>query len=320
MKSNKTDSKHRFLTVGSVFMNLRQLRYFCEIVEAGSAVAAAARLHVAPTALSMQLGQLEGDLGGELFDRSRRPMELTALGRYFHPRAKLLLAETQHLHEEARAVAAGESGVLAVGYTRSTIFSILPDAIRAFRAGHSKVKVEILSMLSEHQHVELQSGRIQVGVSRYLGPVEPVEGLEFKHLLDDPFVVALPATHPLAKRRALRASDLHAVGLITYPKDPQSRFAEHSVALLRSSGVQSPVAYEAADIHTALGMAASHLGFCLVGRSVSRGSRSDLAFVPLPELKDQAAVYTVTKGGESSKVVRAFVDALVRTTRMAKRS
>ena len=69
MKSRGIDSKHRFQSIGSCFMNLRQLRYFCEIVEAGSAVAAAARLHVAPTALSMQLGQLEEDLGGELFNR-----------------------------------------------------------------------------------------------------------------------------------------------------------------------------------------------------------------------------------------------------------
>jgi DNA-binding transcriptional LysR family regulator len=295
-------------------MNLRQLRYFCEIVDAGSAAAAAARLHVAPTALSMQLGQLEADLGGELFDRSRRPMDLTALGRYFHPRAKMLLAETTRLHDEARAVAAGDSGVLAVGYTRSTIFSILPNAIRDFRGRHAKVKVEILSMLSEHQHVELQSGRIQVGVSRYLGPVEPVEGLEFRHLLDDPFVVALPVTHALAKRKSLRARDLDAAGLITYPKDPQSRFAEHTVALLRRSGGLSPVAYEATDIHTALGMVASHLGFCLVGRSVSCGGRDDLAFVPLPELKDQAAVFAVTKSGEGSKVVAGFVESLVRTS------
>lgn len=296
-------------------MNLRQLRYFCQIVAAGSAAAAAGRLHVAPTALSMQLGQLEEDLGGELFDRSRRPMELTALGRYFFPRAKMLLAETQHLHEETRAVAAGDSGVLAVGYTRSTIFTILPNAIRDFRGKHARVKVEILSMLSEHQHAELQSGRIQVGVSRYLGPVAPVEGLEFRHLLDDPFVVALPATHALARRKSLRARDLDATGLITYPKDPQSRFAEHTVALLRSSGGQSPVAYEAADIHTALGMVASHLGFCLVGRSVSRGGRDDLTFVPLPELKDQAAVFAVTRVGEGSKVVASFVESLVRTSR-----
>ena len=75
------------------------------------------------------------------------------------------------------------------------------------------------------------------------------------------------------------------------------------------------MAYEAADIHTALGMVASHLGFCLVGRSVSRGNRSDLAFVPLPELRDQAAVFAVTKAGESSKVVTGFVESLLRTSR-----
>jgi LysR family transcriptional regulator, benzoate and cis,cis-muconate-responsive activator of ben and cat genes len=294
-------------------MNLRQLRYFCQIVESRSAVAAASRLHVAPTALSMQLSRLEDELGGELFDRSRRPMELTALGRYFHPRAKSLLVEAKHLQEEARSVAAGERGVLAIGYTGSTIFSILPNALRAFRASHPNVTVELLRMLSEHQHAELQIGRIQVGVSRYLGPIAPVEGLEFTRLLDDPFVVALPATYPLAKRKSLRAVDLDQTGLITYPKDPQSRFAEHTIALLRSAGGRSPVAYEATDIHTALGMVASHLGFCLVGRSVGPGSRRDLVFVPVANLKDKTAVFAVTKAGEASKLVSSFVDSLVAT-------
>ena len=295
-------------------MNLRQLRYFCEIVEAGSAVAAASRLHVAPTALSMQLGQLEEELGGELFDRSHRPMELTALGRYFHPRAKALLADAKHLQQEACSVAAGRSGVLAVGYTRSTIFSILPRAIQVFRGSHPNVKVELISLLSEHQHAALQTGRIEVGVSRYLGPVPPVDGLDFTRLLDDPFVVALPATSPLGRRKLLHAADLDPEGLITYPKDPQSRFAEHTISLLRSTGNQSPVAYEASDIHTALGMVASHLGFCLVGRSVEFGSRRDLAFVSLSKLVDKAAVFAVTKTGEQSKIAAAFVETLVATT------
>jgi DNA-binding transcriptional LysR family regulator len=301
-------------------MNLRQLRYFCEIAEAGSAVAAADRLHVAPTALSMQLGQLEEVLGGALFDRSRRPMELTALGRYFHPRARALLADAKHLQQEACSVAAGRSGVLAIGYTRSTIFSILPNAIRVFRASHPNVKVELISLLSEHQRAELQTGRIQVGVSRYLGPVPPVDGLEFTRLLDDPFVVALPATHPLARRKLLRPGDLDRAGLITYPKDPQSRFAEHTIALLRAAGNQSPVAHEAGDIHTALGMVASDLGFCLVGRSVQFGSRRDLAFVPMSRLVDKAAVFAVTNRGDEGKVAAAFVATLVATTSQAGRT
>lgn len=296
-------------------MNLKQLRYFCEIVDAGSAVTASSRLHVAPTALSMQMSRLEEEIGGELFDRSRRPMELTALGRYFHPRAKSLLTEARHLEEEARSVAAGQTGVLAIGYTRSTIFSILPKAIRAFRASRPAVKVELLGLLSEHQHAQLQAGRIQVGVSRYLGVVAPIEALTFTRLLDDPFVVALPATHPLAKRKSLRATDLDQTPFITYPKDPESHFAEHTIAVLRSTGGQAAVAYEASDIHTALGMVASHLGFCLVGRSVSQGSRPDLTFVPIANLKDTAAIFAVTRAGETSKVVSSFVDILVATAR-----
>ena len=60
-------------------MNLKTMRYFCEVVEAGSAANAAERLFVAPTAISMQLAQLESQLGGELFDRSRRPVSYTHL-------------------------------------------------------------------------------------------------------------------------------------------------------------------------------------------------------------------------------------------------
>lgn len=299
-------------------MNLRQLRYFVEIADTGSAAAAAVRLHVAPTALSMQLASLESDLGGQLFDRSRRPMELTTLGRYFHPRAKSLLAEARRLHDEALGVASGRTGVVAIGYTRSTIFSILPAAIQRYRATHAGVRVELLAMLSEHQHEALRSGRIQVGVSRYLGPAPPLEGLSFTRLLDDPFVAAVPLAHPLARRKTVRGDELGALGLITYPRDPQSRFAEHTVSILRAAGSMAPVAYEAEDIHTALGMVASGLGCCLVGRSVSVTNRRDLAFVRLTGVKDSAAVYAVTRRDEQDTAVRWLVDALVSSTGSSK--
>src|SRR3954467_14925537 len=143
-------------------MNIRQMRYFCEVVDAGSAAVAAERLHVAPTAISMQISQLEAELGGELFDRTRRPMEPTALGRFLHPRAREILLTTARLGEDARAVAAGRVGWLAVGYTRSSIFSVLPRAVRAFTASHPDVRLELITMLSEHQPEQLLAGRIQV--------------------------------------------------------------------------------------------------------------------------------------------------------------
>ncbi|WP_442808111.1 LysR family transcriptional regulator [Trinickia soli] len=314
IKAKKINIKHRILSIRSVFMNLRQIRYFCEIVTSGSAAAAAARLHVAPTAISMQLAMLESDLGGELFDRSRRPMSLTALGRYFHPRAKALLAEAVGLEEETRDVAAGRSGVLSIGYTRSSIFTILPRALRAFRSTHPRVKIELITLLSEHQYEQLLNGRIQVGISRYLGAVEPLDGFTFTPLIDEPFVVALPSGHRLCRRKSIRAAELVDDDFIAYPKDPQSRFAEHTRSLLREAGLEKVAAYEANDIHTALGMVASGLGFSLVGESVGACSRTDVSFVRVADISATARVMAVTSAGEPSKVVSAFLDALSATT------
>lgn len=295
-------------------MNLRQITYFCETVEAGSAVLAAGRLFVAPTAISMQIAQLESELGGLLFDRSRRPMELTPLGNYFYPRAKDLLREAARLKEGAQGVASGQTDLLAIGYTRSCIFSVLPEAIRAFRKSRPGVQLELLTMLSEHQPAQLASGRIQLGISRFLGGFEAPEGLVYTRIVDDPFVVALPSGHPLEKRRALRVADLDAVPLITYPKDPLSRFAGETVRLLLKAGGHPSIAHEAMDIHSALGLVASGLGYCLVGRSVMAGGRGDVSFTPLKEVDSGTTLVAVTREDERSPLVKEFAQALIRGT------
>lgn len=106
-------------------MNIKQLRYFCEVVEAGNANLAAQKLFVAPTAISMQISQLEDHLGGKLFDRRSRPMALTSLGAFFYPKARTLLSDTALLETEAKGIAAGKLGWLSIGFVRSTFFSVL---------------------------------------------------------------------------------------------------------------------------------------------------------------------------------------------------
>jgi len=292
-------------------MNLRQIRYFCGIVESGSAVAAAERLHVAPTAISMQVAQLEGALGGELFDRSRRPMEPTALGRFLYPRAKEILLTVAHLEDDAREVAAGHIGWLTIGYTRSSMFSVLPRAIRAFKATHPEVQLELITMLSEHQPEQLLAGRIQVGIARYIEAPASHPSLLHTKLFADPFCLAVPPGHPLSRRDSIAAAELNGVTFITYPKDVQSRFADRALALLRAAGVEPVVAHEALEIHTALGLVASGLGCCLVGRSVIEGSRRDISFVRVADLPgDASTVFAVTRAAEPTKALQAFLAAL----------
>ena len=291
-------------------MNIKQLKYFCEVVDAGGVNAASANLFVAPTAISMQISQLESLLKGKLFDRSTRPMELTPLGNFFYPKAKELINNSEALFREAKDIAGGQHGWLSIGFIRSTLFSILPEAIRIFKQRHGQVKIELVEALSEHQPELLRKGLIQVGVSRFINKVPTIADVKYEMLFTDPLVVALPINHPLASRKELSASLFLETPFIAFPKDPQSTFSKTAVQLLMDQGVLPTVLYEATEIHTALGLVAAGLGATLVGRSVAQHNRPDIKFLPLKGVTLNTTILSVTKENESNPLVDDFLTIL----------
>lgn len=228
-------------------MNLKQLTYFCQVVEAGSAALAAERLFVAPTALSMQLSQLENQLGDALFDRTRRPMELTSLGRYFYPRAKELLDQAKNLEAEALGIVAGKHSWLGIGFVRSALFGFLPSVIRRFHEKFPDVQMDLVETFSAYQPEKLRDGRIHIGISRNIGSIEHPKDLSCSVLFDDPFVVALPSNHRLAKGETIASTDLASIPFIAYPKDHRSQYIEKVLAILKSIGVSPVVSYTAIE-------------------------------------------------------------------------
>lgn len=291
-------------------MNDRQLKYFCAVVDAGSTALAASQLFLAPTAISTQINLLEEELGGVLFDRAKRPMSLTSLGRFFYPRAKELLAANQRLREEASSIAAGKRGWISVAFVRSTIFSLLPSAVRTFRNALPDVQIDLLELLSEFQPAQLRSGRVDVGVARLLGEEEYPADLQQTVLIEDPFVAVFPAHHRMAHRASIRLAELEGLPYISYPKNLETRFSERLMAQLVNAGVHMPVTQDAVEIHTALALVAAGLGVTLVGASVAANNRSDISFVRVADCGFVSRVAALTRIGEESKPVAAFLSAL----------
>lgn len=291
-------------------MNFKQLRYFCEVIDSGTLARAAERLFVAPTAISMQIAQLEEDLGGELFDRKVRPMVLTTLGQFFLPRARELLTQKTHVEQLTRDVATGKAGALGIGFVRSLMFSILPRAVRIFRAKHPNVKLELIEMLSEDQPANLRSSRIHIGLSRHTR-VEEVPA-DIKHLLlfEDSYVAAAPAHHPLAKKKSASLKSLSELPLILFPVNPTSSYAAHVLSMFRASGIQPLVGSEAIEIHTALGLVAAGMGYSVTGASVSERGSSDVVFLVVPEFKLKSRIVAVTRADESSALVESMLSIL----------
>ncbi|EKO3463446.1 LysR family transcriptional regulator [Vibrio fluvialis] len=291
-------------------MNLKQIRYFCEVVKVGSAAQAAKILHVAPTAISMQISQLENELGGQVFDRTTRPMELTELGKFFYPRATDILANTNQLEREAKKIVAGQHGWLGLGFVRSALFSFMPSAIRAFRKEYPEVQLDLVEELSDYQPDSIRNGKFHVGISRFIGsPVVP-EGFSYKEIMQDSFVAAVPVNHPLASRTSLSLSELCNEEFIAYPKDPLSVFSGQLLSLFWANDLVPQVAYEAVEINTAIALVSAGLGCTLVGESISSYQSHGVVFIPVDDLKIKSVVGAIFLADEKGVLVDKFLDCL----------
>ena len=133
-------------------------------------------------------------------------------------------------------------------------FSVLPDAVRAFRALFPDVQLDLVEALSEYQFAHLRQGRIDIGISRFIGDVAMPDDLVNAVSIDDPLMAAVPLDHPLAGQSSVSAAELITLPFILYPKDPRSPFGQQIVSILRAAGADPIVAYEAVEIYTALSL------------------------------------------------------------------
>ena len=145
-------------------MELRHLRYFVAIGEEENYRRAAQRLHVAQTALSTQIQDLEAELGFKLFDRLPRGVKLSAAGRLFLEDARRILREVNEAAARAARVARGQSGTLRVGFTENTSWrGVVPDSFRRFRERQPDVKLQLMPATSLEQLEAIRSERLDAG-------------------------------------------------------------------------------------------------------------------------------------------------------------
>jgi LysR family hca operon transcriptional activator len=246
-------------------LELRHLRYFLAVAEAGSMkLAAEKRLHTAQPSLSRQIRDLEHEVGVQLLTRSVHGIELTAAGRVFLDYARLSLTQAQAGVEAARRTAAGPSKlVFAVGFLTGQEVAWLARATRVLSDQLANIEIRVSSGFSTTLADDLKRGKIDIA---FLRP-EPEPDLEFRHLLKEPLVAILSADHPLAARKTLDPSDL--VGRVFIGISEIPRVLRGVVkAYLKKSGVEVAPRFEIDNFAMAISLVASERGVALLPISI----------------------------------------------------
>jgi len=265
--------------VGARNVELRHLRYFVAVAEERHFGRAAERLHIAQPPLSQQIRRLEAELGVTLLHRTTRSVEVAPAGEVLLVRAREILAAVDGATEDTRRAARGEFGRLAVGFTGSATYELLPKLADALRRALPGVVLDLRGeLLTPAQVASLLDGTLDLGLLR---PPVRERALAVEVVRREPLVAVLPQAHPLAAADSVPLEELEGEPFVVYPSHFRSVVHDAVEETCEAHGFLPRVALEVSETSTLVSFVAAGLGVSLVPESVRHMTVRGAVYRPL---------------------------------------
>jgi LysR family transcriptional regulator, hydrogen peroxide-inducible genes activator len=248
------------MTVSAHDLSTRQLQYIVAVADTLGFHKAAERCHVSQPTLSAQVKQLEEVLGVQLFERDRRRVLLTAAGAVVVAHARRVLLEMEDLIGAAKGLGEPRAGTFRVGVIPTIAPYLLPDVLPAVRARYPKMQLFFREEKTEAVIADLREGRLDAGLVALEADIgEWATG----RIAVDPFVVALPKGHPLARKKRLTPGDLEGDNVLLL--DEGHCFRAQALKVCDRAGAQENE-LRATSLSTLAQMVSSGTGITLLPR------------------------------------------------------
>ncbi len=287
-------------------MEIRQLRYFEAVVRHRHFTRAADELHVAQSALSNQIRQLERELGMELLARTTRSVQPTEAGELVAARARAVLSETAALRGEIDELRGLTRGHVTVGAMLFGGELDIPAILARFTSRFPDVEIGLREGTAQRMLEMLADGTLDVAFAL---EVQPPEGIERLPLSSEELVLATSSDHELAGDAPLALEALAGHRLIAFSQGASTRRLVD--AALSRAGVEPRIALQADDLALLRSLVARGIGVTILPRSFLERPGPPVAFRPLsPELR-MAVMLWWRRGRRLSPAAQAFVDFVV---------
>src|SRR6202161_2490896 len=246
-------------------MELRQIRSFLSIAETLHFGRAAKLIHISQPALSLQIRALEEEVGVRLFERNRRKTTLTAAGVAFRNDAAAALSQLEQAIRRARLAAGGKLGLLRIGFVSTAGIEIVPHIVRQFRKSNPDVEFSLRNILTAQQVQMLETGALDIGFLRV--PIGGHSALDVVTVHREPFVLVVPSSHKLAKRKRVRLSELAGQDFVMYERTFAPGFHDLIDGIFRDAGIVPNVSQTAGELPTLIALVDSGMGITILPAS-----------------------------------------------------
>jgi LysR family hydrogen peroxide-inducible transcriptional activator len=240
-------------------MNIRALQYLITLADVRHFSKAAEQCYVSQPTLSTQIRKLEEELDVQLVERSPRQVMLTRVGQEIVERSRNILSEVDAIRSIARRARDPDSGTLRLGIFPTLAPYFLPHVIPALRIRYPRLTLRLFEEKTEDLMTMLHEGRLDAGLLAL--PISD-EGLVTRRLFDEPFVVAMPEQHPLARLDSIRMADLESQELLLLEDGHCLR--DHALEVCQMTGAHEKLDFHATSMETLRQMVAANTGITLM--------------------------------------------------------
>ncbi len=289
-------------------LTLKQLHAVAAVYRTGRVSAAAERLRISQSAVSVLIRQAEETLGLRLFDRTTRSLEPTVATEQAIGVIERILGDIDALSDTMSELRTLDRGQVRLTATPATGQAFLPGTVRRFRKAHPAISLVLDDCAPSQFLSKIRQERAEFGVG--LPPPDRSE-FDWIPLHDDPLCLVCPRDHPLAGLEQIRWDELSGVPLVLSRRDYGVR--DQVERALSRQGVRPRIVSEVGFLGSALWLAEAGVGLCVMPAGLSRGFLGDgLCAVALVEPSVTRTVAVVTRRGISlSPPCRGFVDMLI---------
>jgi len=290
-------------------IELRQICYFLAIAAAGNNFSKAAEsLQIEQPPLSQRIRALEKKLKVELFDRRRRPLQLTAAGTVFLAEAQLALTALERAITQAQRASRGEVGSLSIGIASSIANTMLPDILRMFRDRYPEVALELRELTAEQQLQALRDRRLDVGFEAISELHHLDDSLMIAPVVEESLVVALPENHPLTAQAQIPLSALAEEALIL-PAIAEFPFYQQFLQRCEQAGFQPNLVQntQATWMLTLLSLTLAGIGIAILPDNVQKLQREGIVYRRIHDLRLTRQISVMWNKGSTSVVLYGFL-------------
>ncbi|WP_338525378.1 LysR family transcriptional regulator [Pseudomonas batumici] len=245
---------------------VQHIRAFLTVAQTGSFARAAALLHLSPSALTVQVQQLEEWLGVTLLERSPRQVSLTGAGQQARGPMEKLLLDLDNIVSGSRDLASLQRGVVTLAALPSICSGALPPVLKQFRQAYPGIEIRLRDVVAQRIDSLVRENEVDfgLGVRARLN-----HGLDFEVVMVDRLCLFLPDEHPLTRKTTLELADLNGQPMILTGRDSSVR--ERVEQLFDEQGLTLVPGLEANYMSTVLALVRQGLGMALLPESADDG-------------------------------------------------